>query len=85
MLHAFQVQVDDDKEDEDDTVAKEEEERSDYWRNMVDRIREEEMMTTVTKREEPTLEPPILDFCLTEPAREKVNYNRIIRGLFLEI
>ncbi len=55
-----------DREDEEDT--KEDVEVAaggDYWRNIVEKIKEEP-----ARREEPTLEPPILDFSLEQPAEE---------------
>ncbi len=59
-------------EEEQETEEEREEKEKpagDYWRSIIERVRQEEP----AKREEPTVEPPILDFSLDQPQNEEQN------------
>jgi hypothetical protein len=54
---------------EEEQETEEEKPAGDYWRSIIERVRQEEP----AKREEPTVEPPILDFSLDQPPQEEQN------------
>ncbi len=57
------------EEQETEEEREEKEKPGDYWRSIIERVRQEEP----AKREEPTIEPPILDFSLDQPQQEEQN------------
>jgi hypothetical protein len=62
----LQVGPEEEQETEEEREEKEKP-AGDYWRSIIERVRQEES----AKREEPTVEPPILDFSLDQPQQEE--------------